>query len=168
VYTFAVLCTKLVILLLYCRVFVAFEEEAFDGAICKLMGVLILFYVAIMLAKVWLWTPRTRIRDMSTPETYIDAFVLLDTSGLFNILMDVMSSPIPIKAIWSPNWHHLEEMYVSCNIATQESQTKNQHSIHFRFIDWRLQESVSHLHVESSSLRFHICLGLSALLSALL
>lgn len=45
--------------------------------------------------------PRATIWDKSIPGTCINTSILLDTSGLFNTVTDVIMLLLPVKAVWS-------------------------------------------------------------------
>ena len=63
--------------------------------------VLCCFYAATGLVKIWGCTPRARIWDKSIPGTCLNVAAVLNTSGLFNLMTDVIILLIPVKAVWS-------------------------------------------------------------------
>ena len=99
-YSGAILVTKIAILLLYRRVFLPHKGGLFDWAIRVLMVILIIYYVTTAMVKTWACTPRERIWNKSIPGTCVDMPSLLNASGLFNTITDVILLLIPVKAVW--------------------------------------------------------------------
>ncbi|MCJ1269460.1 hypothetical protein MMC22_009352 [Lobaria immixta] len=102
-YGLTIMCTKLAILLLYRRVFLPQRWSAFDVAIRLLMLIICLFYIATTAAKIWECTPRPRIWDKSIEGTCIKAPSLLNASGLFNTISDVLILLVPVRSVWKLN-----------------------------------------------------------------
>lgn len=96
-----ILCTKLAILLLYRRVFVPVKGGFFDWTIRIFMTILIGFYIATTLVKIWECSPREKIWNKSIPGTCIDVSSLLNISGLFNTITDIIILLVPVKAVWN-------------------------------------------------------------------
>lgn len=67
------------------------------------MAILVLFYLATFLVKIWECNPRERIWDRSIPGKCVNVSSLLNVSGLFNTLTDIMILLIPIKSVWNLN-----------------------------------------------------------------
>lgn len=65
------------------------------------MLIICMFYTATSLAKIWECSPRRRIWDKSVPGTCIDTSRLLNTSGLFNTISDILILLVPVKAVWN-------------------------------------------------------------------
>lgn len=65
------------------------------------MLILCLFYVATTIVKIWECTPRERIWNRSIPGTCVNISSLLNTSGLFNTISDVLILLVPVKAVWN-------------------------------------------------------------------
>lgn len=63
------------------------------------MAILILFYVATAIVKIWECTPREKIWSKSVPGTCIYVSSLLNTSGLFNTITDTMILLVPVKSV---------------------------------------------------------------------
>ena len=101
VYIPAVLFTKMAIILFYRRIFSPQHRNAFDRSLRALIVVLCCFYFATGIVKIWQCNPRAKIWDKSLPGTCLNASTVLDTSGLFNLLTDVIILLIPIKAVWN-------------------------------------------------------------------
>lgn len=95
------LSTKLAILLLYRRVFLPQRGGFFDWVLRLFMLILGLFYFATTIVKIWECSPRARIWDKSIPGTCIDIPALLNTSGLFNMVTDVLILLVPVKSVWN-------------------------------------------------------------------
>ena len=102
-YGLTIMCTKIAILLLYRRVFLAQLWSALDVAIRLLMLIICLFYIATTVVKIWECTPRPRIWDKSIEGTCINVPNLLNTSGLFNTLSDILILLVPVKSVWKLN-----------------------------------------------------------------
>ncbi|KAI0894988.1 hypothetical protein F4806DRAFT_503391 [Annulohypoxylon nitens] len=98
-YGIAICITKLSVLAYYRRVFSPFRQRPFDLSIVCLIIVLILFYVSTTIVKIWECMPRAMIWDKSIPGTCINTSILLDTSGLFNTVTDVIMLLLPVKAV---------------------------------------------------------------------
>ena len=58
-------------------------------------------YIAISVSKILQCWPREKIWNAATPGTCINLAVLLDTSGIFNIVSDVVILLLPIKGLWN-------------------------------------------------------------------
>lgn len=99
-YSLTIMCTKLTILLLYRRVFLPQRWSAFDVVVRLLMLIIGLFYVSNTAAKIWECTPRPRIWDKSIQGTCIDISRLLNASGLFNSITDILILLVPVKSVW--------------------------------------------------------------------
>ena len=99
----AILFTKLTILLMYRRIFSPRRWSPFNIALRSFEAVLILFYIAITIAKIWECRPRARIWNKSIKGTCIDIPRLLNTSGLFNTISDLLILLVPLKAVWNLN-----------------------------------------------------------------
>ena len=102
-YGLTIMCTKLAILLLYRRVFLPQRWSVFDVAIRLLMLIICLFYIATTAVKIWECTPRSRIWDKSIQGTCINVSSLLNTSGLFNTISDILILLVPVKSVWRLN-----------------------------------------------------------------
>lgn len=103
VYAPTILAAKLAILYIYRRVFVPRRWGIFDWTLRIFMAILVLFYVATFLVKIWECNPRERIWDRSIPGKCVNVASLLNTSGLFNTLTDIIILLIPIKSVWNLN-----------------------------------------------------------------
>ena len=100
-YAPTILCTKLAILFLYRRVFLPHRGTLFDWALRVFMAILVLFYIATAIVEIWECTPREKIWNKSSPGTCVDVSSLLNTSGLFNTITDLMVLLVPIKSVWN-------------------------------------------------------------------
>ena len=65
------------------------------------MTILIGFYIATTLVKIWECSPREKIWNKSIPGTCIDVSSLLNISGLFNTITDIIILLVPVKAVWN-------------------------------------------------------------------
>jgi hypothetical protein len=73
----------------------------YDLGIRFLMAVLGAFYATTMIAKIWECIPRRRIWDKSVPGTCVNVGVLLDISGAFNTLTDIVILALSIAGVWN-------------------------------------------------------------------
>lgn len=87
--------------MLYRRVFMPRRWSAFDITLRLFEAILILFYVAISIVKVFECTPRARIWDRKIPGTCTNVSTILNTSGLFNFTTDVLILLVPVKSVWN-------------------------------------------------------------------
>ena len=101
IYAVVILLTKLSILLLYRRVFVANSGTILDWILRGFMAILILFYTTTSIVKIWECTPRQKIWAKSVQGTCVNVSALLNTSGLFNTITDVIILLIPVKSVWT-------------------------------------------------------------------
>lgn len=65
------------------------------------MVIIILFYVITTLIKVLECLPRPRIWDTSIPGTCLNISEILNASGIFNTVSDVLILLVPVKAVWN-------------------------------------------------------------------
>ena len=103
VYAPTILAAKLAILYIYRRVFVPRRWGIFDWTLRIFMVILIFFYLATFLVKIWECNPRERIWDRSIPGKCVNVSSLLNASGLFNTLTDIIILLIPVKSVWNLN-----------------------------------------------------------------
>ena len=77
--------------------------DLFDWTLRIFTAILILFYLATFLVKIWECNPRERIWDRSIPGKCVNVSSLLNASGLFNTLTDIIILLIPVKSVWNLN-----------------------------------------------------------------
>ena len=65
--------------------------------------IMILFYTATNLVKIFECTPRAKIFNPKIPGHCVDVPKLLNVSGLFNTITDVLILLMPVKAVWNMN-----------------------------------------------------------------
>ncbi|MCJ1468559.1 hypothetical protein MMC07_007188 [Pseudocyphellaria aurata] len=99
-YGLTIMFTKLAILLLYRRVFLPQRWSTFDVITRLYLLIICLFYIASTAVKIWECTPRQRVWDKSQKGTCIDISRLLNASGLFNTISDVLILLVPVKSVW--------------------------------------------------------------------
>ncbi|MCJ1357489.1 MAG: hypothetical protein MMC33_007485 [Icmadophila ericetorum] len=99
-YSPAAAITKCTILLLYLRVFTPRRWDKLSIIIKTFILIVCLFYVALSLSKICQCVPRERIWNKTVPGKCLDLPVLLDSSGLFNIISDVCILLVPLKGVW--------------------------------------------------------------------
>lgn len=100
-YGITICIAKLAVLWLYRRVFSPRRWSPFDISIVALIVLLILFYTATNLVKIFECTPRAKIWKPKLPGTCINTPMLLNVSGLFNTITDAVILLLPIKAVWN-------------------------------------------------------------------
>ncbi|KAI9877634.1 MAG: hypothetical protein M1830_003249 [Pleopsidium flavum] len=98
--------------MIYRRVFVPPRWSAFDIILRVFEIVLILFYVAISLVKIFECTPRAKIWDKKLPGTCTNVSAILNTSGLFNFITDVLILLVPVKSVWNLNMQRKRKIAV--------------------------------------------------------
>jgi hypothetical protein len=111
-YGVAICITKLAILWLYRRVFSAYPRSTFDMTVIVLIVVLVLYYVATDLAKIWECVPRTRAWDQSVPGHCIDSLMLVNVDGIFNAVTDFIIVIMPLLTVWNMNMVIQKKVYV--------------------------------------------------------
>lgn len=99
-YGLTIMVTKLSILMLYRRIFIPPRWGVFDIILRVLKCVVILFYVSTSIVKFAQCSPRPKIWNPQLPGTCININDLLNTSGMFNFVTDVLILLIPVKAVW--------------------------------------------------------------------
>ncbi|ROW04910.1 hypothetical protein VPNG_07044 [Cytospora leucostoma] len=102
-YGITICIAKLAVLLLYRRVFSPYRWSPFDIGVISLIILLVLFYIATNLTKIWECIPREKIWDTSIPGHCIDTPMLLNVSGLFNTITDFIIVFLPVRAVWNLN-----------------------------------------------------------------
>ena len=65
------------------------------------MAVCCLFYIATTLVKIWECTPREKIWNKIVQGDCVNIATLLNTSGLFNTITDILILLVPVKAVWN-------------------------------------------------------------------
>ena len=113
-YGIAAACTKCAILALYLRVFSPRRWSKLDIAIRAFIAITCLFYLGISIAKICQCIPRARIWDKRVPGNCVDLAILLDTSGLFNIISDVCILLVPLKGVWNLQMSRLRKIGIYC------------------------------------------------------
>lgn len=95
------LSTKVTILLLYRRIFSPHRVGIFDLSIRLFIVLLCTFYPATNFVKIWDYIPRQRIWDKSVPGRCVNVGALLNASGVFDTLTDIIILLTPVKAVWN-------------------------------------------------------------------
>lgn len=103
---------KLAILCLYRRIFSGHPRSPFDVAVIILSILLILYYVATIIAKIWECIPRARAWDQITPGHCIDVLMLVNVDGIFNALTDFIMVLMPLWVVWNLNMNVQKKVYV--------------------------------------------------------
>ena len=98
-YAPAILATKITVLLLYRRVFRPQRWSPFDVATRCFLVVLVLFYTSTMFVKIWECLPRAKIWDKGLEGSCVNVATILDVSGFFNTVSDLLILLIPIRAV---------------------------------------------------------------------
>lgn len=92
--------TKLSILMLYRRIFVPPRRSIFNITLRSLECLIILFYISTSIVKIAQCIPREKILNRTLPGTCINVSNLLNTSGMFNFITDILILLIPVKSVW--------------------------------------------------------------------
>ena len=87
------------ILLLYRRVFLTHKGGFFDWVLRVFITILTLFYVTTTFVKIWECSPRERIWNRSVPGHCINISSLLNASGLFNSITDLIILLVPVQFV---------------------------------------------------------------------
>ena len=87
--------TKIAILWLYRRTFSPSKGSRFEITVFVLIALLIGFYGATALAKIFQCTPRSKIVDDSIPGTCINLYVVLFSDRVFNTITDFVILLMP-------------------------------------------------------------------------
>ena len=111
-YSPTIMFTKLSVLFLYRRVFVPILWGVFDVIIRVLIVIICLFYIAITIVKIWQCIPRARAWDKSVEGTCVDFSRLLNASGLFNTITDVLILLVPVKSVWNLNMKRKQKVKI--------------------------------------------------------
>lgn len=102
-YGITICIAKLAVLFLYRRVFSPYRWSPFDICVTFLIVLLLLFYIATNLVKIWECIPREKIWNPTIPGHCIDTPMLLNVSGLFNTVTDFIIVLLPVRAVWNLN-----------------------------------------------------------------
>lgn len=99
-YGLVILDTKIALLLLYRRIFLPHRGGIFDWMLRTFIVILIGFYLTTTIVKIWACSPREKIWNPSVPGRCVSIPRLLNTSGLFNDVTDVILLFIPVRSVW--------------------------------------------------------------------
>lgn len=111
-YGITICIAKLAILFLYRRVFSPYPGSPFDITAVFLIVLLILFYVATNLTKIWECIPREKIWNASLKGHCINTPMLLNVSGVFNTVTDFIMVLLPARAVWNLNMDSKKKIMV--------------------------------------------------------
>lgn len=111
-YGITICIAKLAVLFLYRRVFSPYPRSPFDITVITLVTLLILFYTATNLTKIWECVPREKIWNPSIPGHCIDISMLLNVSGIFNTVTDFIIVLLPVRAVWTLNMNLRKKVIV--------------------------------------------------------
>lgn len=103
---------KLAILCLYRRIFSGHPRSPFDVAVIVLGVLLILYYVATIIAKIWECIPIARAWDQSLPGYCIDVLMLVNVDGIFNAITDFIIVIMQLWMVWDLNMKVTKKVYV--------------------------------------------------------
>lgn len=99
-YDFAILGGKLSILLQLKAIFVPQGRNWFFWATAFLIAMNVIFYLALSFALIFQCHPIAKGWDSSIPGECLNQHLLLESSGPFNIISDILIFILPIHAIW--------------------------------------------------------------------
>lgn len=111
-YGVAICMAKLAILCLYRRIFSGHPRSPFNLAVVMLSVLLVFYYVATVIAKIWECTPRSRAWDQSIPGHCIDVLMLVNVDGIFNAVTDFIMVIMPLQVVWNLNMKVTKKVYV--------------------------------------------------------
>ncbi|KAI1656045.1 hypothetical protein F4813DRAFT_365112 [Daldinia decipiens] len=111
-YGITICVAKLSVLWLYRRIFSPQRATPFDITIVFLIVLLIMFYTAINIVKIWECVPREKILNDKIPGSCINTPILLNTSGIFNTVTDLIILLLPVRAVWGLNMSPREKVAV--------------------------------------------------------
>jgi len=100
-YGIEILLVKLTILMIYRRVFVPHRWNNFDIILRIFEVILISFYFSITVVKIFECNPRARIWNKKLAGTCINVNTMLNSSGMFNLITDILILLVPIKSVWN-------------------------------------------------------------------
>ena len=118
VYSFALLSTKLSIMLLIQRVFCSVQRDIAYWLTTFLMFANTAFYTAFLIGPAAQCIPRSKIWNMEEPGTCVDINKLYVASAVFNLLSDVAMLSVPIFMIWGLQMSIRRKIGVSAIFAT--------------------------------------------------
>ena len=84
---------------LYRRVFSPQRWAPFDIIIMTLIVVLVCFYATTTLIKIFECDPRAKILDPTLPGSCVSVSMLLNASGMFNTITDILILLLPVHAV---------------------------------------------------------------------
>lgn len=111
-YGVAICVTKLAILCLYRRVFSIYPRSTFDVTVIVMIVILVLYYVATVIAKIWECVPRSRAWDQSIPGHCIDTLMLVNVDGVFNAVTDFIMVIMPLGVVWNLSMKFTKKLHV--------------------------------------------------------
>ncbi|KAK6063966.1 integral membrane protein [Seiridium cupressi] len=111
-YGITICIAKLAVLYLYRRVFSPHRWSPFDISIVFMIVLLILFYTAFNIVKIWECVLREKIFNPNIPGSCVDTPTLLNVSGIFNTVTDFIILLLPVKAVWKMNIKAKEKITV--------------------------------------------------------
>ena len=118
VYSFALLSTKLSIMLLIQRVFCSVQRDIAYWLTTFLMFANTAFYTAFLIVPAAQCHPRSKIWNMEEPGSCVDINKLYVASAVFNLLSDVAMLSVPIFMIWGLQMSIRRKIGVSAIFAT--------------------------------------------------
>lgn len=111
-YGFTICLAKLAILCLYRRMFSVLPRSHFDITVIALMIIIVLFYIPMNITKILECIPRAKIWDPSIPGHCINAYTLLNVSGIFNTVSDFVIVVLPLERVWTLKMTLRKKVYV--------------------------------------------------------
>ena len=118
VYSFALLSTKLSIMLLVQRVFCSVQRDLAYWLTTLLMFANTAFYTAYIIVPAAQCHPRSKIWNVEEPGSCVDINKLYVASAVFNVLSDVAMLSVPIFMIWGLQMSIRRKIGVSAMFAT--------------------------------------------------
>ena len=117
-YSIVIFFTKLSILLLYLRVFVPTRRGILYYIIQGYIWINLVFYIAIVLARILQCTPRTKIWNPYVKGHCIDGIISLVSTGSINVLSDISMLVLALYPIWQLQLPLRKKIGISAVFAT--------------------------------------------------
>lgn len=92
--------------------FSGYPRSPFDIAVIVLGVLLVLYYIATVIAKIWECIPLSRAWDQSVPGSCIDVLMLVNVDGIFNLVTDFIMVIMPLRVVWNLNMKVMKKAYV--------------------------------------------------------
>lgn len=89
-----------------------YPRSTFDVTVIVMIILLVLYYVATVIAKIWECVPRSRAWDQSIPGHCIDILMLVNVDGVFNAVTDFIMVIMPLGVVWNLSMKFTRKVHV--------------------------------------------------------